>query len=250
MEARGRAGRRRGPAGPAAGALLPRDRGQLRVPGVLAVLPGRQHRVRGPRDRDHGHLAHRRARQPAGQRDGRRPGHLRAVPPALHRGPARPRRRRGRQHGLRLRVPAGRARHRRPVRARPDRRQHPAAHRGGGEAGLRLGHAARLEGRQRQRDERARHPGRLQARPLSGVPAAARPRLPRLQAGPGDRPHALGDPVPRATSAGPAATSRSRPPATPACRSGPRPTGRSRTPTWCSGTCSASTTSPGRRTGR
>ena len=29
-----------------------------------------------------------------------------------------------------------------------------------------------------------------------------------------------------------------------------RPTGRSRTPTWCCGTCSASTTSPGRRTGR
>jgi primary-amine oxidase len=28
------------------------------------------------------------------------------------------------------------------------------------------------------------------------------------------------------------------------------PTGRSRTPTWCSGTCSASTTSPGQRTGR
>ena len=65
VEARGRAGRRRGPAGPAAGDLLPRHRGQLRVPGVLAVLPGRQHRVRGPRDRDHGHLAHRRAGQPA-----------------------------------------------------------------------------------------------------------------------------------------------------------------------------------------
>ena len=45
--------------------------------------------------------------------------------------------------------------------------------------------------------QRARHPGRLQARTLGGVPAAARPRLPRLPAGPGDRTHALGDPLPR-----------------------------------------------------
>ena len=42
VEARRRAGRGRGPAGAAAGDLLPRDRGQLRVPGVLAVLPGRR----------------------------------------------------------------------------------------------------------------------------------------------------------------------------------------------------------------
>ena len=65
LEARRRAGRRRGQAGPAAGGLLPRHRGQLRVPGVLAVLPGREHRVRGPRDRDPGHLARRRAGHPA-----------------------------------------------------------------------------------------------------------------------------------------------------------------------------------------
>ena len=64
LEARRRAGRRRGQAGPAAGGLLPRHRGQLRVPRVLAVLPGRQHRVRGPRDRHPGHLARRRAGQP------------------------------------------------------------------------------------------------------------------------------------------------------------------------------------------
>ncbi len=176
--------------------------------------------------------------------------HLRPVPPALHRGPARPRRRRARQHGLRHRVRARAAERRRPVRARPDRRQHPAAHRGGGQAGLRLGHPARLEGRQRQRQQRAGHPGRLQARPLGRVPAAARPRVPGLPAGPGDRPHPLGDPVPRGRALalrrlpGPGA------PATPACPSGPRPTARSRTPTWCSGTCSASTTSPGPRTGR
>ena len=34
--------------------VVPRHRRQLRVPGVLALLPGRQHRVRGPRHRDHG----------------------------------------------------------------------------------------------------------------------------------------------------------------------------------------------------
>ena len=106
VEARRRAGRRRGTARPAPRRVLPRDRGQLRVPGVLAVLPGRQHRVRGPRDRGHGHLGRRRAGQPPGQRDHRGPGHLRPVPPALHRGPPRPRRGRHRQHRLRQRVRA------------------------------------------------------------------------------------------------------------------------------------------------
>ena len=37
------------------GGLLPRHRRQLRVPRLLALLPGRQHRVRGARHRDHGH---------------------------------------------------------------------------------------------------------------------------------------------------------------------------------------------------
>ena len=56
VEARGPRVRPRGPPRPAAGGVLPRHRGELRVPGLLALLPGRQHRVRGPRDRDHGHL--------------------------------------------------------------------------------------------------------------------------------------------------------------------------------------------------
>ena len=56
VEARGPRVRPGGPAGPAARGVLPRHGGQLRVPGVLALLPGRQHRVRGPRDRDHGHV--------------------------------------------------------------------------------------------------------------------------------------------------------------------------------------------------
>ena len=42
--------------------LLPRHRRQLRVPRLLALLPGRQHRVRGAGDRDHGHDALRRGR--------------------------------------------------------------------------------------------------------------------------------------------------------------------------------------------
>ena len=91
-------------------------------------------------------------------------------------------------------APAG---DRRPVRAGPDGQEHPAAHRGGGETGLRLGHAARLEGRERQCAERPGYPGRLQARALGGVPAPARSRLPGLPARRGDRPHALGDPLPR-----------------------------------------------------
>ena len=51
---------------------------------VLAVLPGRQHRVRGPGDRDHGGHALP-GRPPAAVRDARRRAHLRAVPPAFHR---------------------------------------------------------------------------------------------------------------------------------------------------------------------
>ena len=56
VETRGPRVRPRGPPGPAARGVLPRHRGELRIPGLLALLPGRQHRVRGPGDRDHGHL--------------------------------------------------------------------------------------------------------------------------------------------------------------------------------------------------
>ena len=134
----------------------------------------------------------------ASQRDAGRRAHLRAVPPALHRRPAGPRRGRARQHRLRHRVRAGRGgRSRRPVRAGAGGQEYPAAHRGGGEAGLRLGHPARLEGCERPCAERTGYPGRLQARALGRVPAPARSRLPGLPAGPGDRPHALGDALPR-----------------------------------------------------
>ena len=57
LEARRRAARRGDAAPAAAGPVVPRDRRQLRVPRLLAPAPGRQHRVRGARDRDHGHDA-------------------------------------------------------------------------------------------------------------------------------------------------------------------------------------------------
>ena len=129
--------------------------------------------------------------------------------------------------------------------------QYAAAQRGGGEAGLRLGHAARLEGRQRQRDQRPGRPGRLQARPGGGVPAAPRPGLARPSSGPrssatrlwvtpyrADERWPCGEfPEPGGAGHRPSGLDRGR-------------TGRSRTPTSCSGTCSASTTSPAQRTGR
>ena len=135
---------------------------------------------------------------PASQRDAGRRAHLRAVPPALHRRPAGSRRGRARQYRLRHRVRGGRGgRCRRPVRAGAGGQEHPAAHRGGGETGLRLGHPARLEGGERPCAERSWYPRRLQARALGRVPAPARPRLARIPTSPGDRPHALGDPLPR-----------------------------------------------------
>ena len=83
MEARRQKGRLGGAPVAADGGVLPRDRGQLRVPDLLALLPGRHHRVRGPRHRDHGHQLLRR-RHPAHRHRRRRPD-LRPVPPALHR---------------------------------------------------------------------------------------------------------------------------------------------------------------------
>ena len=66
----------------------------------------------------------------------------------------------------------------------------------GGEAGLRLVGTAGLEGGQRGRAERAGLPGRIQARAVRGVPAAARPLLTGVLAGRGDRAHAMGHAVP------------------------------------------------------
>ena len=133
---------------------------------------------------------------PAQVRNAGRPAHLCAVPPALHRRAARPRRGWAGQHGLRDRVGDARTGRRRPVRPGPGAQGHPAAHRGGGKAGLRLERAARLEGGQRRRPQRPGHPGGIQAGAFGCVPSADGPVLPGLPAGRGDRAHAVGDPVP------------------------------------------------------
>jgi Cu2+-containing amine oxidase len=61
----------------------PRIRGQLRVPHLLAVLPGRQYRVRGAGHRSDGHDPVSRRRTAPAVRNGRGHEHLCAVPPAL-----------------------------------------------------------------------------------------------------------------------------------------------------------------------
>ena len=236
------AGRRRGAPLAPARRLLPRDGGQLRVPRLLALLPGRQHRVRGAGDRDHGHHPLRPGRA-AALRHARRRAHLRAVPPALPRRPAGPRRRRGGQHGGSRRSP-------RRCPSGPDnphglalvQRDTPLRTEARGPPGLRLEHPAGLEGRQPARPQRARHPGRLQARARRRLPGHARPGLARAAARGGDRATRCGS---RRTHederwpCGEFVVQSAR--ATSACRPGRRRIDRSRTPMSCCGTCSAST---------
>ena len=169
LEARRRAHRRRGPPAAADGGVLPRDGGQLRVPHLLAVLPGRQHRVRGPGHRPDGHHPVPRGRAGPAVRHRRRHEHLRAVPPAFPGGPTRPRRRRRREHGDggRLGRPAGVGGE--PVRAGPGHPLHPDPLGGGVRPRLRLGHPARVEGRQPQQGQQVRH----QRRPTSWCPGRA-----------------------------------------------------------------------------
>ena len=78
--------------------------------------------------------------------------------------------------------------------------------------------------------------------PGGAIPGMMDPSSPGLPPGPGDRPRPRGSPPTRGTSAFPAASSSYRRTRTPGFRPGRPPTARSRTPTWCSGTCSASTT--------
>ena len=194
LEARGPRRRRRDAPRAAAGRVLPRDRGQLRVPRLLALLPGRQHRVPRARHRDHGHHPLPGGRAAALRHAGGR-AHLRAAAPALPRGAARHGRGRRGQHGPHDRVGGAPDGPGQPRRARHRAAQHPAAHRGGGQAGLPLGDPARLEGGQRERAQRPRHPDRLQARARRRLPGDARPGLARLPPRAGDRPHALGHPL-------------------------------------------------------
>ena len=179
------------------GGLHPRHRGQLRVPGLLALLPGRQHRVRGAGDRDHGHHADSpRARRP------RPPGRWSTSAPtprttstswwpgwtwtstagttrcwrstrkAAPIGPDNP-------YGLAV-----------VTKATPDRVRVGIGPR------LQLGDPARLEGGQPGEAQRARHAGGLQAGARRGVPGDDGPVDAAVPAGAGDGPHAVGDPPP------------------------------------------------------
>ena len=99
-----------------------------------------------------------------------------------------------------------------------------AAHRAGGQAGLRL--AARQRAWKVVNEsvaQRARHAGRLQARARRRAPGDARPGLAGLRARAGHRPHAVGDAVRARTSAGRAASSSTQSASRHAgCRCGPR----------------------------
>ena len=217
------------------------------------LLPGRQHRVRGARDRDHGHDHLRRGRA-AAVRHARRRAHLRAVPPALPRRAAGPRRRRRGQHRPHDRV-RGRC------RSAPDnphglalvQRSTPLRTEQEGIQDYDWEHPARVEGRQRA----SRPTGSARRSATSSCRAARFPRMldpttrrcsQRAQV---HRPHAVGHARTHADERWPCGEfvvpERRR---TAGCRSGPRRTARSRTPTSCSGTSSASTTSRARRTGR
>ncbi len=74
-------------------------------------------------------------------------------------------------------------------------REHAAAHRVRGDAGLRLVGAALLEGDQPRRAQRPGRPGGLQARARRLLPGDARRRLAGAAPRPGPGPHAVGDAV-------------------------------------------------------
>ena len=179
LEARRPQPRRRGPADAPDGGVVPRDRRELRVPRLLALLPGRQHRVRGARDRADGHHAVRRGRLAATDRHRRRQPDLRAVPPALPGRPARPRRRRRPEHrdGGRLEGAAG-------VRGQPLRtgrrhRGHAGPLRGGVGPRLQLGDPAVVEGGQPEPHQLGRDQPGVQAGPERVDPADDGARTPR-----------------------------------------------------------------------
>ena len=98
---------------------------------------------------------------------------------------------------------------------------------------------------------RARRPGRLQARPGRERGADVRAGLAASPRAPASRSkHVWVTRLRPGASASRPATTRTSTRAATACRATRRPTARPRTPTWCSGTRSAPTTSSGRRTGR
>ena len=147
--------------------------------------------------------------EPAALRHARRRAHLRAVPPALPRRAARPRRRRRGQHRLRDRVRGAADRPGQPARPRrwcsATRRCAPSRRASRTTTGT---PSAAGRWSTTSVTQRARHAGRLQARARRGASRPCSTRdSPVLRARRGDRPHAVGDAVPRRTSAGRAASS-------------------------------------------
>ena len=153
--------------------------GQLRVPGVLAVLSGRKHRVRGASQRLDGDNPHaERRRQLPVRHDGRHPD-VRPVPPALHHRQTRPRHRRRREHRSRGGLSRRSDQRCQPVRASHVHRGYDHRDREPVSQRLQLGNSANLEGDQPQQGEPAREQHRLQAGTRRGDPVAAGLRLRR-----------------------------------------------------------------------
>ncbi len=146
----------------------------------------------------HGHDGLRRGRAGTA-RHARRRAHLRAVPPALHRRPARPGRRRRAEHRRRDATPRCRRSARTTRTGSPCvQRNTPLRHRARGAPGLRLGDAARLEGAStRAGRTRLGAPVAYKLVPGGAFPPMLDPASPVVPAGRGDRPHALGDALPR-----------------------------------------------------
>ena len=115
--------------------------------------------------------------------------------------------------------------------------QHAAAHRGGGQAGLRLADPARLEGGERELANGLGTPVGYKLVPaaLPGDDGPASPVFRRAQV----IGHNLWVTPYEPDERWPCGEFPVQARRTPACPPGPRPTARSRTPTWCSGTCSA-----------
>ena len=238
---------RRGAPDAAAGGVLPRHRRQLRVPRLLALLPGRQHRVRGARHRHHGDHSGRRGTAPPNGTSSTSARTRRSTSTSWS--PASTSTSTARQHGLPTESEPIRSARTTRTASRWCRATPRCAPRSEGKQDSNWRRSG-LEGGQQQRHQRARHARRLQAG-SGGDPADVRPGLAGLPARQRHRAHALGDAELSPTSVGLRRVRRtSRRRGHRPWRSGPRRTGRSRTPTSCSGTCSASTTSPGRRTGR
>ena len=187
----------------------------------------------------------------AALRHARRRADLRPVPPALPRRPARPRRRRGGQHGPRH-----------AVRGAPGGPGQPARPRARGARAPPL--RTEEEGKQDYdwHTQRAWKVVNTAVRNGLGTPVAYKlvpggsfppmldPDSPVLRRAAGHRPHAVGHALRRRRALAVRRVRRPERAATSGCRSGPRRTARSRTPTSCSGTSSASTTSRAPRSGR